>query len=106
MDCREFEKWIPTFIDGELDYRTLKSFREHMKLCDNCKEELVIQFLVTEGMAQLEDGNAFDLQGELDKRMEEAERRIRFHNSFMYLGVILEILAMASIAGVVLWIIF
>ena len=31
-----------------------------MQECPGCKEELVIQFLVTEGMQRLEDGDAFD----------------------------------------------
>ena len=35
-----------------------------MQECPGCKEELVIQFLVTEGMQRLEDGDAFDLQRE------------------------------------------
>lgn len=106
MDCKEFERLIPGFINQELDYNTLKDFRKHINTCDSCKEELVIQFLVTQGMARLEEGSAFDLQKELDKRMEEADRAITFHNSFMYAGVLLEILAMLAIAGVVLWIIF
>lgn len=29
-----------------------------MQECPGCKEELVIQFLVTEGMQRLEDGDA------------------------------------------------
>ena len=106
MDCKEFEKLIPGFISQELDYKTLKRFQEHIDECPGCKEELVIQFLVTEGLARLEDGGAFDLQGELDRRMEEARRKIRFHNSFLYVGIVIEVLAMLAIALIVFWIIF
>lgn len=106
MNCKEFEKWIPAFISQEMDYRKLKSFKEHFKSCPGCKEELVIQFLVTEGMARLEEGSAFDLQKELDRRMEEAERKVRFHHSFLYAGLVLEAAAMLTIAGIVAWIIF
>lgn len=106
MDCKEFEKLIPGFINQELDYKTLKRFQEHIDCCPSCKEELVIQFLVTEGLARLEDGGAFDLQGELDRRMEEAQRKIRFHNSFLYVGIVMEVIAMLAIAAVVFWIIF
>lgn len=104
MDCKEFERLVPAFIGRKLDYRTLKRFREHVETCDNCKEELVIQFLITEGMIKLEEGSAFDLQKELDLRMTEAERKIRFHSGFEYLGVLLEICLMLAIAGVVMWI--
>ena len=49
MNCKEFEKNIPDFIAGKLDFQTLQEFGEHMRECPGCKEELVIQFLVTEG---------------------------------------------------------
>ena len=51
-----------------------------MRECPGCKEELVIQFLVTEGMQRLEDGDAFDLQRELELRLAEAKRKVRFHS--------------------------
>ena len=54
MNCKEFEKNIPDFIAGKLDFQTLQEFGEHMRECPGCKEELVIQFLVTEGMQRLE----------------------------------------------------
>ena len=38
MDCKEFEKLIPEFIEGKLDYPTLKKFSEHMEQCEDCKE--------------------------------------------------------------------
>ena len=47
MNCKEFEKNIPDFISGKLDFLTLQEFGEHMEKCPGCKEELVIQFLVT-----------------------------------------------------------
>ena len=104
MDCKEFEKLIPEFIEGKLDYPTLKKFSEHMEQCEDCKEELTIQFLVTEGIQRLEDGSAFDLQKELSARMAEAKRKIRFHNSFLRFGLVMEILAACVMAGVIIWI--
>jgi len=106
MNCKEFERLISGFMDNKLDYRTLIAFREHIEACPDCKEELVIQILVTEGMARLEEGNAFDLQKELDKRLLEAQRKVRFHSGFVYVGMVLEFLAMLAIAAIVLWIIW
>ena len=104
MDCKEFEKLIPGFIDRKLDYPSLRRFSEHMEQCANCKEELVIQFLVTEGIQRLEDGGAFDLQKELDQRLEEAMRKLKIHDRFMKLGVFMEIIAVALLAGIIIWI--
>ncbi len=105
IDCKECERLIPDFLNQTLDYKTLKKFKEHINDCLECKEELAIQFLVIEGMPRLEEGSALDLQGELDKRMIEAERKVKFHNSFVFLGFILEMVAVFSILGFVLWII-
>ena len=79
MDCKEFEKLIPEFIEGKLDYPTLKKFSEHMEQCEDCKEEL-------------------------SARMAEAKRKIRFHNSFLRFGLVMEILAACVLAGVIIWI--
>ena len=92
------------FIERKLDFLTLEKFRAHMDRCDNCQEELVIQFLVSEAMQRLEEGDAFDLQGELDQRFWEAERKIRFHKIFLRAGLGLEVLAALAVAAVVAWI--
>lgn len=104
IDCKKFEKLIPAFIARNMDYPTLKSFIGHMEQCADCREELVIQFLVSEGIQRLEDGNAFDLQAELNQRLEEAEQKIRFHGGFMSLGLGMEILAVCFLAALVIWI--
>ncbi len=105
MTCKEFEKMIPDFIGRKLDFHALKQFMGHMETCSDCHEELVIQFLVEEGMQRLEVGDVFDLQNELDIRLEEARRHMKFHSVFLYLGAGLETLAAVLIAGIVLWLI-
>lgn len=102
MDCKEFEKLIPDYIAKKLDYLTLKRFSEHMEKCENCKEELTIKFLVTEGIQRLEDGSAFDLQKELSQRMEEAKAKINTCGKFMNLGLALEIFSLCILVGIVI----
>lgn len=106
MDCKEFEKLIPDFIQQKLEYLDLKRFCGHVRECAECKEELVIQFLVSEGMARLEEGDAFDLNRELDKRLAEAERRIQRNRVVLNVGSMVELLSMAAIGCFVFWIIF
>ena len=105
MNCKEFEKNIPDFISGKLGFLTLQEFGEHMEKCPGCKEELVIQFLVTEGMQRLEDGDAFDLQKELEVRLLEAKRKMKFHMAFMKMGAVLEVLTVIFLMGFLGWII-
>ncbi len=104
MDCKEFEKLIPGFIEDKLDYSAMKRFSEHMKQCENCKEELIIQFLVTEGVQRLEDGRAFDLQKELEQRLNEANRKIKVHGNMIKLGIAIEVAAVCILVGIAVWI--
>lgn len=104
MTCRECEKQIPDFIGRNMDYTQMKQFTDHVNNCDNCREELVIQFLIQEGIAHLEDGDAFDLQRELRERMEEARKRIRIHEKILRVGTAFEVMTMVGILGILAWI--
>lgn len=104
MTCRECEKQIPDFIGRKMDYSRMKNFADHVDTCENCREELVIQFLIREGMARLEEGDTFDLQRELRERMEETHRKIRTHEGILRVGTVFEVLTMAGILGILIWI--
>ena len=97
MDCKEFEKKIPAFVANALDYRESKQFLAHVERCAECREELTIQVLISEGMARLEEGSAFDLQKELRRRMQEAEKHIRLHRMFRYIGMTMAAAALAAV---------
>jgi len=97
MNCKEFEKMIPDFIANRLEYKELKNFVSHVENCEECKEELTIQFLVAEGMVRLVEGGAFDLQKELDIRMETALRGIRRHNAVKYMGITFTLFALLAV---------
>ena len=102
MTCKDVEKLIPIFIKDELNYRELEQFIDHIENCPECKEEMSIQFLVTEGMVRLEDGSAFDLNLELRNLMEVSKAKIRVHKGMQYLGIGIEIAALVMILAVIL----
>lgn len=97
MECKEAEKLIGKFIDDEMEYKEIIQFMEHIRECEKCKEELAIQFLVSEGMANLEEGAAFDLQGELDRRMAMMEKRVVRHENLRYFSYVVEFFAIVLI---------
>jgi len=74
MDCKEFERKIPSFLQNTMDYESMEAFHKHMSECENCKEELSIQFLVSEGFDYLEKSDAFNLDAELNGRIEASRR--------------------------------
>ncbi len=106
MNCKEFEKMIPDYIQKKMDFVTTKHFTEHLKSCPACKEELNIQFLVNEGLNSLEDGDVFDLQSQMSDLMKESDKKIRFHENFLKFGRLIELLVMLGIGIVVFLIIF
>lgn len=71
MNCKEVEKIIPRFIHRECSVKEEHILLEHITHCTECKEELTIQFLLTEGINRLENGESFDLNGELERRLKE-----------------------------------
>lgn len=71
LDCKDYEKLIPDFLADKLDSETAENFIEHVETCQECMEEVSIQFLITEGMNRLEQGNTFELAKELGVLIEE-----------------------------------
>ena len=102
MNCKEAEKKIPLFLDDELDGRSLAEFVEHIEDCPECMEELSIQFLVAEGLEQLEQGNNFNLQEALTSKLAYADYRIRINRVLRHVLLVLEAAVAAAIIAAVI----
>lgn len=87
---------IPAFVVDELSYEELERFMEHIEECENCREELSIQFLVEVGLNSLEAGNTFDLQQELNIALEEAEKRVQVFRFFKQSAFVLGCVGIAA----------
>ena len=103
MTCKEFEKLIPDYVAKKMDYLTLKEFYAHMQACPECKEELTINFLVTDGLQKLEEGDAYDLNEEWSGRVDETKKRLRFNESIIRIGFWVEVVMIGIIVGVAAW---
>ncbi len=97
MDCKETRKNIYKFIEDELDSKDLQRFVKHVTECEECREELAIQYLVTEGMLHLEKESTFDLQSQLEKKMESARRKIRSRKRVLWFMYVMEALAVLAV---------
>ena len=106
MDCKSFEKMIPDFLEDRLSNRKLDEFLTHMDSCDDCREELSIQFLVFAGMPRLETGETFHLQRELSAAVESARTRLHRRIMLEVDAYALEVLALLGVAAVVLTAVF
>lgn len=97
MTCKEAEKKIPYFLQDELEGRKLAEFVEHIENCPECEEELTIQFLVTEGMGKLEEGDDFNLQKALLMKMEGARQKIKINRTLRHVLFCLEVAVIVDI---------
>ncbi len=93
LKCTQVTKMIPDFINRKMHHRELEHFMTHIRECENCREELSIQFLVNVGLSSLEAGNTFDLQEELDTALQEAHRRVQLYHFLNQSLIVLEIVA-------------
>lgn len=100
MTCKEAEKLTPIFLEDDLDTDDLREFMEHIEQCEECKEELSIQFLVKEGLSRLETGNVFDLKNELEYRIETEAHALKMRESLIWLSYLLD--GLVVIAAIVL----
>ena len=78
MTCKEAERLVMPYINGELTDEELKDFLEHTQSCADCMEELEIYFTIEAGIMQLdsETGN-YNIKGALDAAMEQSRQRLQ-----------------------------
>lgn len=106
MECLKNQQKIAAFLNDQLDDAQTEAFVTHTENCSLCKEELAIQYLVTEGMNRLEDGGAFDLNGELKEKLAGMMRRVRRRKFFNRLMISLEIASVCVMALLSLFVLY
>lgn len=105
LDCKDYEKLIPDFLANKLDSEDAEKFIAHMEQCQECMEEVSIQFLITEGMNRLEHGNTFELSKELDVLIEENKDWIYFmkcRKVVQYSTLLISLCTILAVAGMVI----
>ena len=94
---------IPAYLEDSLDAKELQGFLDHIEHCPECKEELTIQFLISDGLKTLETGDNYDLQSAMDDKVASSHHEIELHNRLFLtrnigVGLVLLMCAIASFA--------
>ena len=97
MECKEAQRLIKDYLNDELEGRQAESFLDHMDECEECKEELCIQYLVMEGRIRLEDGNSFDLNKELENKIFGSRKKLKRRKIGTWVIYILEFMAILAV---------
>ena len=78
ITCKEAEKMVMPYIDGQLDEEELEVFLNHIRTCSSCREELEIYYTVSIGLKQLDSGTgAYDITGALEESLEVSWLKVR-----------------------------
>lgn len=97
MDCKETQKLIGAYLDDELEGKSAEAFLKHIDECPVCKEELCIRYLVAEGTVRLEEGSSFDLNKELENKMQNSRRSIKRKKIGTWIIYVLEFMAILAV---------
>ena len=99
MDCIETHKKIKAFMDNKMDSRETLDFIQHVQGCKDCMDELSIEYLVVQGLKQLDSDSseAFnldeELKDELDMKQKNAKFRLRTVRWIFILSICFAIVA-------------
>ena len=83
MTCMEAEKMVIPYINDQLSVTELEDFMEHIKTCENCREELEIHYMVDVGLKKLDEADGtYDIVGDLKRKLAESGAVLRRYLMF------------------------
>lgn len=65
LDCLEFQSNISRYINFELSFKEKEQFIEHVRTCDECRDELEIYYIIMTSIKQMDEDT--DSTGDLHK---------------------------------------
>lgn len=77
MDCKEAEKLIQSYVQGNMPEKEMEPFISHIRKCHTCHEELETYFIVNRAMAYFEDDapDSYNLTGLLERDLEKKRKK-------------------------------
>lgn len=103
MTCKETERLITPYLNGELDEKRTREFIGHIKKCASCYEEMEITYMATIGLERLESGASIDIAQEMQKMLQQTEKYLNKRRLVRNLGIIADTIAMVLVAMVLLY---
>ncbi len=94
MKCSDTEQYIQMYIDDRLTGSQLREFLTHIEECPKCYEEMEINYLIKEALIRLEDGTTFDLQKELQQKIQNSKNCLFIHE---YLVAVRQLVLLATL---------
>lgn len=103
-DCKQIEKEVPLYLQQKLTVKDTKAFIEHIQNCPTCKEELTIQYMVSEGLTKAETDNEYNLLKGLEQKLEASLQMIKKYRVTLFF-VILFVIASLTLFSIAVYLI-
>lgn len=110
MTCREWQRRIPDFLDSTMPVEEQEEFIAHVRVCDDCHEELEIMYMLAEGLEELENGtdNSYNFKRMLDGKLKKMQLSCDRHNTFLkikelVLGIMYGVVVIGAIIQILEW---
>lgn len=104
LACKDCEKYITSYFANELEDEEILRLFDHISTCDECKEEFLVQHLVTISLSNTDDLEDLNSEHEIESKKKGIYRRMykndiaeRAYLGFVYLGVAIFVLALLLI---------
>ncbi len=99
MTCRETEELIEPFIQRTLSPGEKRGFLEHVRSCQECREELEICYMVYVGLTGLDNDtlDSYDLLGALEQELKQTELQVQYHERNLLRRYVMTTLAVVGI---------
>lgn len=96
--CKEAQKMVVPYIEGELCDKDLRSFVRHVRQCPECREELETYYIVYKGLMQLDDKEELptNILEALKEDLEDSDFHLKNMVFFHVLSEVVKILAAVS----------
>lgn len=106
MKCQEAEQLIQNFINDDLTGEPLANFVRHIDNCHSCYEEMETSYLLKEALSRLENGETFDLHGELTNKLSNMRECLEVHKVLTVIRRTMSIMASILLAMSFLYLLF
>lgn len=99
MTCREAEELIESFVQHTLTPEEKRGFLEHVRSCQECREELEICYMVYVGLTGLDNDtlDTYDLLGALNQELERTQLQVQYHERNLLRRYVMTTLAVVGI---------
>ena len=75
-ECEIVRDILPLYVDGVCSDASREIIVDHLKECPDCKEELTIRYMISEGLTKAEENNEYDLLHGLEEKMKSSYKKL------------------------------